>query len=77
MIPWVRGWYDKYREEGLAVIGVHYPEFSYEEDLNNVIEAAAHLGVTYPIAVDNDGRGYTASFMAGCRRGGCGRGRRT
>jgi LPS sulfotransferase NodH len=60
VIPWVRGWYDKYADEGLTVIGVHYPEFSYEEDVDNVIEAAEHLGVTYPIAIDNDGRTWRA-----------------
>ncbi|MGD2076839.1 MAG: redoxin domain-containing protein [Chloroflexota bacterium] len=60
MIPWVRGWYDKYKDEGLTVIGVHYPEFSYEENIDNVIEAAERLGVDYPIAIDNDGRTWRA-----------------
>ena len=37
------------------MVGVHYPEFSYEENIENVRKAAEELGVTYPIAIDNDG----------------------
>lgn len=55
MIPWVREWYDKYEGEDFTVVGVHYPEFSYEEELENVIEATERLGVAYPVAIDNDG----------------------
>ena len=55
MIPWVREWYDKYEGEDFTVVGVHYPEFSYEEELENVIAATERLGVTYPVAIDNDG----------------------
>ena len=65
MIPWVRGWYDEYKDDGLTVIGVHYPEFNYEENVDNVKEAAEKLGVTYPIAIDNDGltwRAYNQRF---------------
>ena len=65
MIPWVRGWYDEYGEEGLTVIGVHYPEFNYEEDVDNVIEAAERLGVTYPIAIDNDGAAVANATRVG------------
>jgi len=42
------------------VVGVHYPEFSYEEDINNVAEAAERLGITYPIAIDNAGLTWRA-----------------
>lgn len=65
MIPWVREWYDKYEGEDFTVVGVHYPEFSYEEELENVIEATERLGVTYPVAIDNDGvtwRAYQQRF---------------
>lgn len=40
----------------MVVIGVHSPEFDYEKDLNNVQDAIARLGVTYPVAIDNDFR---------------------
>jgi thiol-disulfide isomerase/thioredoxin len=60
VIPWVREWYDEYKDDGLTVIGVHYPEFNYEKDVDNVKEAAAELGVTYPIAIDNEGLTWRA-----------------
>ena len=53
-LPYVRAWASKYAEQGLRVIGVHTPEFSFEKDLDNVRQAAADLNVRYPIAVDND-----------------------
>ncbi|WP_245319247.1 thioredoxin family protein [Mesorhizobium temperatum] len=52
-LPYVRAWEEKYRDQGLVVIGVHSPEFSFEKDLNNVRRAAKDLAVDYPIAVDN------------------------
>ncbi|MER9599642.1 thioredoxin family protein [Mesorhizobium sp. M0244] len=52
-LPYVRAWEEKYRDQGLVVIGVHSPEFSFEKDPNNVRRAAADLGVDYPIAVDS------------------------
>jgi hypothetical protein len=42
------------------VVSVHYPEFSYEEELDNVRDAAGRLGVDYPIAIDNDGLTWRA-----------------
>jgi thiol-disulfide isomerase/thioredoxin len=53
-LPYVRAWADKYRDQGLVVIGVHAPEFGFEKDLNNVRRAVKDLGVDYPVAVDND-----------------------
>ena len=53
-VPYVRMWADRYKEQGLVVIGVHTPEFTFEEDLNNVRKSATERGVTYPIAIDND-----------------------
>jgi thiol-disulfide isomerase/thioredoxin len=52
--PYVRAWAEKYRDQGLVVIGVHSPEFSFEKDLNNVRRAVRGLGVDYPVAVDSD-----------------------
>jgi thiol-disulfide isomerase/thioredoxin len=53
-LPYVRAWADKYRDQGLVVIGVHSPEFGFEKDLANVRHAAQEQRVGYPIAVDND-----------------------
>jgi thiol-disulfide isomerase/thioredoxin len=53
-LPYVRAWSQKYRDQGLVVIGVHTPEFEFEKDLNNVRWAAKTLQVDYPIAVDSD-----------------------
>ncbi|MEQ1953764.1 cytochrome c biogenesis protein DipZ [Mesorhizobium sp. CN2-181] len=53
-IPYVKAWAEKYKDQGLVVIGVHTPEFAFEKDIGNVTKAAADLGVAYPVAVDND-----------------------
>jgi len=52
--PYVRAWAEKYKDQGLVVIGVHAPEFSFEKDLENVRRAVKDLNVGYPVAVDND-----------------------
>ena len=53
-LPYIRAWLEKYRSNGLVVIGVHTPEFGFEHDLDNVSRAVKRLGLTHPIAVDND-----------------------
>jgi thiol-disulfide isomerase/thioredoxin len=53
-LPYVRAWAEKYKDQGLVVIGVHAPEFAFEHDVENVRRAAKHLRVEYPIAIDND-----------------------
>jgi len=53
-LPYVRAWSEKYKDQGLVVIGVHAPEFPFERDLDNVRRAARDMRVEYPIAVDND-----------------------
>ena len=53
-IAHVVGWYNAYHDKGFDVIGVHTPEFAFERDRGNVATAAAELGITYPIAMDND-----------------------
>jgi cytochrome c biogenesis protein CcdA/thiol-disulfide isomerase/thioredoxin len=52
-IPYVVAWDERYRADGLVVIGVHAPEFAFERDVDNVRSAAAGLGIRYPIAIDN------------------------
>ncbi|WP_315838729.1 cytochrome c biogenesis protein DipZ [Bradyrhizobium prioriisuperbiae] len=53
-IPYVRAWAEKYRDQGLVVIGVHAPEFAFEKNIDNVKKAVTDLKLTYPVAVDND-----------------------
>ncbi|MGH9421392.1 MAG: redoxin domain-containing protein, partial [Thermoanaerobaculia bacterium] len=53
-LPYLRAWAARYREQGLVVIGVHTPEFTFEEGIDNVRKAAYERGVTYPIAIDNN-----------------------
>ncbi|MGZ3666655.1 MAG: thioredoxin family protein [Ktedonobacterales bacterium] len=53
-LPYVRAWAEKYQDQGVVVIGVHTPEFSFEHNVENVRRAAKDMRVEYPIAVDND-----------------------
>ena len=53
-LPYVRAWAQKYRDQGLVVIGAHTPEFPFEKDIDNVRWAAKEMDVNYPIAVDSD-----------------------
>src|SRR5215204_4967428 len=53
-LPYVRAWFEKYKAQGLVVIGVHAPEFPFEHDLGNVRRAVKDMRVEYPVAVDND-----------------------
>ena len=50
--------YADFRHEGVEIVGVHSPEFSYEADVDNIIEAAADLGVVWPIALDTNKRNF-------------------
>jgi cytochrome c biogenesis protein CcdA/thiol-disulfide isomerase/thioredoxin len=53
-LPYVRAWAEKYKDQGLVVIGVHSPEFAFEKDIDNVRRAIADLKIGYPVAVDNN-----------------------
>lgn len=59
-LPYLRAWADKYRDQGLVVIGVHSPEFAFEKKLDNVKAAVDRFGITYPVAVDSDFRIWRA-----------------
>jgi cytochrome c biogenesis protein CcdA/thiol-disulfide isomerase/thioredoxin len=59
-LPYVKAWYAKYKDSGLVVIGVHTPEFPFEKDEANVRKAVHDLGITYPVAMDNDYRIWRA-----------------
>jgi thiol-disulfide isomerase/thioredoxin len=52
-LPHMKKWHDKYSKSGLAIIGVHSPEFSFERDARNVRKAVKDLGITYPVALDS------------------------
>ena len=53
-LPYVRAWAEKYKDQGLVVIGVHAPEFAFEKDINNVRWAVREMRIDYPVAVDNE-----------------------
>jgi cytochrome c biogenesis protein CcdA/thiol-disulfide isomerase/thioredoxin len=53
-LPHVEAWYSRYHSAGLDVIGVHTPEFDFEHVASNVMAAISRLGVTYPVAMDNN-----------------------
>jgi hypothetical protein len=52
--PYVRAWWRAYKDEGLLVIGVHTPEFSFEHDIELVRQAVAEREIDYPVVADND-----------------------
>jgi cytochrome c biogenesis protein CcdA/thiol-disulfide isomerase/thioredoxin len=53
-LPYVQAWAQKYRDQGLVVIGVHAPEFAFERNADNVKKAVHDLGIDYPVAIDNN-----------------------
>jgi len=53
-LGYVRAWAERYGDQGLVVVGVHTPEFPFERDADNVVEAAKDMNVEYPIALDPD-----------------------
>jgi thiol-disulfide isomerase/thioredoxin len=53
-VPWIRAWSRAYRDDGLVVVGVHTPEFSFEHDLDLVRRATQARGIDHPVVVDND-----------------------
>ena len=53
-LPYVRAWEERYRDDGLATIGVHTPEFSFEHDHGNIETALRRMNVAWPIAIDDD-----------------------
>ena len=53
-VPYTEAWAEKYKDDGLVVIGVHTPEFAFEKDPGNVAKAVQDLKITYPVALDSD-----------------------
>lgn len=60
VLPHVKEWHQRYRDQGLVVIGVHTPEFEEEHDAGNVQEAIGRFGIDYPVAQDNGYRTWEA-----------------
>jgi thioredoxin family protein len=54
MLPYVRAWAARYRDRGLLVIGIHTPEFSFEQDPDNVRRAIGSSAIEFPVALDGD-----------------------
>ncbi|MEQ8676808.1 MAG: SH3 domain-containing protein [Aggregatilineales bacterium] len=59
-LPYIEQWHQTYQDQGLVVIGIHYPEFNYERDLHNISAATARLNVSYAVGQDNDGLTWRA-----------------
>src|SRR5208282_4674371 len=53
-LPYIRDWAEKYKDQGLVVIGVHTPEFSFEHNIDNIEQAIKRNQIRYPVAVDNN-----------------------
>lgn len=52
--PYMTAWYERYRNEGLEIIGIHTPEFAFEKNIDNVQKAMEEAGIEYPVVLDND-----------------------
>ena len=71
-VPFTNAWYDRYKDQGLVVIGIHAPEFAFERNPANVRKAVADFGIRYPVALDNnlaiwrafDNRYWPAHYLA-------------
>ena len=54
MIPQLRDWHARYERQGLTLVGVHSPEFTWEKPYDKVVAATKDLGIRYPVVQDND-----------------------
>ncbi len=53
-IPFLQTWHERYADEGLVILGVHTPEFEFEKNYDNVVDATEEMGVAWPVVQDND-----------------------
>ena len=53
-LPYVRAWAEKYKDQGLVVVGVHAPEFEFEKNIANIRWSSKDMKIDYPVAVDNN-----------------------
>ncbi len=54
ILPYVRAWEAKYRDQGVVVVGVHTPEFTFEQDIDNVRPAVQSHDIEFPVVLDSD-----------------------
>lgn len=59
-LPYIRAWYDKYKDQGLEIIGVHTPEFAFEKLQKNVEAAVKEFNLSHPIVLDNEYKTWNA-----------------
>lgn len=59
-LPHVTAWYDKYKDDGFVIVGVHTPEFAFEKETKNVEQAIKQFKINYPVAQDNDYKTWRA-----------------
>jgi len=52
--PYLNAWYEKYKDKGLVIVGVHTPEFEFEKNYDNVARAVKQAGITYPVVLDSN-----------------------
>jgi thiol-disulfide isomerase/thioredoxin len=65
VLPYIKEWDAKYEGDNFEVVSVHYPEFTYEREIENVRAAVQEAGIQYPVAIDNEGvtwRAYNQRF---------------
>ena len=60
VMPHVKQWHKRYKDQGLVVVGVHTPEYGYEKILGNVQDAVKRFGIEYPVAQDNGYKTWNA-----------------
>src|SRR3989338_2195405 len=59
-IPYIEGWYEKYKDNNFVILGIHAPEFDFEKDKKNVESAIQKYSISYPVALDNDHKTWNA-----------------
>ena len=59
-LPYLKKWWEKYKDKGLVILGIHTPEFEFEKDYNNVRAAVEKFGIKFPVVLDNDYSTWTA-----------------
>jgi thiol-disulfide isomerase/thioredoxin len=58
VIPSLETWHETYAEDGLVIVGNHYPEFGYEREFSSLVDAVERLGIEYPVVQDNEGANW-------------------
>ncbi|MBI4020592.1 MAG: thioredoxin family protein [Candidatus Aenigmarchaeota archaeon] len=53
-LPYLNAWHEKYKDQGLVIVGVHTPEFAFEREYGNVKAAVEKYGIEYAVVQDND-----------------------